>query len=58
MAICALSLVFLSKIFTSGKWQRVDLGEGWFCPSLPDLITSGINLGWVGHRQKAELSTL
>lgn len=53
MAICALSLVFLSKIFTSGKWQRADLGgRGWFCPSLPVLMTFGVNLGWAGHRQK------
>lgn len=53
MAICALSLVFLSKIFTSGKWQRADLrGRGWFCPSLCVLRTFGINLGWAGHGQK------
>lgn len=37
---------------------REDLGGGWFCPSLPVLMTFGINLGWAGHRQKAELCTL
>lgn len=32
MAICALSLVFLSKIFTSGKWQGEIWEEGGSAP--------------------------
>lgn len=55
MAICALSLVFLSKIFTSGKWQRADLEEEGGSACSCDLwYKFGVGWAWA----EAELSTL
>lgn len=46
MAICALSLMLVSKTFITWKWQQADLGGGEsFCPSPPVLVFFGRNSG-------------